>query len=312
MSEPDCARSGAGPSVLVVGPWFADLIFRGLARPILPGTEVFAEEFSLLPGGAFTLAMALRRLEQDVVWSTDFGNDLFSRHVLALAHTEGLNETGFRQHHIPLRNLTVVFSYPGDRAMTSYQDPVHPPSLADLLSEYRPRVLMLPTLQYDPATRAALCVAHELGTQVFMDCQDVPGTLDTPLLRETLAQVDVFAPNTDEALRLTGCRIVEDALHALADLADTVVIKRGSAGATAMRRGQRYDVAGIPLDAIDTTGAGDCFNAGFVHAQLTGQPLPGCLAAAVACGAAATTGFGSSTAPTLAELPRWLSRIPHR
>jgi sugar/nucleoside kinase (ribokinase family) len=302
--------STEGRVVLVAGPWFADMIFRGLSRPIMPGSEVFAKEFSLLPGGAFTLAMALRRLGHDVVWATDFGNDLFSQHVLSIARAEGLNEIGFRHHRIPLRSLTVVFSYPGDRAMATYRDPVSPPSLAALLREHRPRMLLLPYLQYSQATRAALCVAHELGTQVFMDCQDVPGTLGTPLLRDTLAQVDVFAPNTDEALRLTGTPTVEEALDALADLVDTVIIKRGGAGATAVRHGRRYDIAGVPLAAVDTTGAGDCFNAGFIHALLSGHQLPDCLAVAVACGAAAITDFGSRAAPNLVELPQWLSRVP--
>ena len=116
--------SVADQVVLVAGPWFADMIFRGLSRPSLPGREVFAEEFSLLPGGAFTLAMALHRLGHDVVWATDFGNDLFSQHVLSVVRAEGLSEVGFRHHHIPLRSITVILSYPNDRAMTTYQDQV--------------------------------------------------------------------------------------------------------------------------------------------------------------------------------------------
>ncbi|HKR48923.1 MAG TPA: PfkB family carbohydrate kinase, partial [Pseudonocardiaceae bacterium] len=117
-------------------------------------------------------------------------------------------------------------------------------------------------------------------------------------------------PNTDEALRLTGTTTIEDALDALAGLVDTVIIKRGSAGATAVRHGQCHDIASIPLAAGDATGAGDCFNAGFIHAQLTGHDLPGCLAAAVACGAAAITDLGSSAAPSPVGLQRWLSRVP--
>ena len=302
--------SAADQVILVAGPWFADMIFRGLSRPSLPGTEVFAEEFSLLPGGAFALAMALHRLGHDVVWATDFGNDLFSQHVLSVARAEGLNEVGFRHHPIPLRSITVVLSYPSDRAMTTYQDHVSPPPLSILLRQYQPQMLLLPSLQYGQDVEAALRLAHELGTQVFMDCQDIPGALDTPWLRDTLRQVDVFAPNTDEALRLTGATTLEAALDALADLVDTVIIKRGSAGATVVRHGQRYDIAGIPVITVDTTGAGDCFNAGFIHAQLTGHDLPGCLAAAVACGAAAVTDVGCSAAPNLVELQRWLSRLP--
>jgi sugar/nucleoside kinase (ribokinase family) len=196
---------------------------------------------------------------------------LFSQHVLSVARVEGLNEISFRHHGIPLRSLTVVFSYPGDRAMTTYQDRVSPEPLESLLKEYQPKMLVLPSLRYDHATWAALCMAHELGTQVFMDCQDMPGSLDNPMLRDTLKQVDFFAPNISEALRLTGTATIEEAVDALADLVGTVIIKRGRAGATAVQHGHRVDIASIPLAAVDTTGTGDCFNAGFIHAQLTGH-----------------------------------------
>jgi hypothetical protein len=297
--------------VLVVGAYFADLIFRDLAGPALSGTEVFAGGFSLLPGGAFTLAMAMRRLGHDVVWATDFGNDLFSQQVLAGARGEGLDETGFRHHPFPLRRITVALSFPGDRAMVSYQDPGSPRSIAALLHQYRPRVLIVPKLEYGAAVLADLRVAHQFGTQVFMDCQDVPGTLRTPTVREVLAHVDIFAPNADEALRLTGAPTVDDALEVLAGVVDTVVVKRGGAGASAIQRGKRYDVTGIDVDVVDTTGAGDCFNAGFLHAHLAGEQLPACLYTAVACGAAATTAPGSSAAPDLSGLQRWLSRVRH-
>jgi sugar/nucleoside kinase (ribokinase family) len=92
---------------------------------------------------------------------------------------------------------------------------------------------------------------------------------------------------------------------------DTVVVKRGSAGAAAVQGGKRYDIAAVPVEVLDTTGAGDCFNAGFVHTNLIGGQLPHCLDAAVACGASATTGPGSSAAPDLMGLRHWLSRVPH-
>ncbi|MFD0279426.1 carbohydrate kinase family protein [Kitasatospora sp. NPDC127111] len=298
--------------VLVVGAYFADLVFRELDRPVRAGTEVFAEALDLLPGGAYTPAMALHRLGRDVVWSTDFGADLFSGQVLAAARAEGLDEAAFRHHPGPLRSVTVSLSTPGDRAMVSYQDPVDGRPLAALLREYRPAVLLLPQLRYGAEVLAALRLARRLGTEVFMDCQDTPGTLDTPTVREVLAEVDVFAPNADEALRLTGAGTVDEALDRLGGLARTVVVKRGADGACAVRDGKRHDVAAAPAEAVDTTGAGDCFNAGFVHARLGGRELPDCLAVAVACGAAATTGPGSSRAPDAAGLREWLARVPHR
>ncbi|MFG3226910.1 carbohydrate kinase family protein [Kitasatospora sp. NPDC048194] len=78
----------------------------------------------------------------------------------------------------------------------------------------------------------------------------------------------------------------------------------GAQGATAVRDGMRHDVPAVPVRAVDTTAAGDCFNAGFVHGLLAGRKLPACLAAAAACGAAAATGPGSSAAPRAEDLDR--------
>jgi sugar/nucleoside kinase (ribokinase family) len=295
--------------VLVVGAYFADLVFHGLPPQSRPGGEVFAEGFSLVPGGAYTPAMAVHRLGWDVVWATDFGADVFSAQVLAAARHEGLDESAFRHHPGPQRSLSVALSSPGDRTMISYQDPVRPRPLAPLLRAHLPRVLMLPQLHHDRETVAALQIARRLGCVTVMDCQDVPATLSTPGVREALALVEVFAPNAAEALSLTGAATLDDALAELAGLCETVLVKRGAQGATAVRGGQRHDVPAPPVEVLDTTGAGDCFNAGFVHGLLTGWPLPDCLAAAVACGAAATTGPGSSAALDRAQLPRHLAGV---
>jgi sugar/nucleoside kinase (ribokinase family) len=296
--------------VLVYGTYFADLIFRELARPVTPGAEVRAGGFDLLPGGAFSPAMAMHRLGHDVVWPADFGSDLFSQHVLAAARREGLDETAFRHHPGVLRSVTVALSGPDDRAMVSYQDPICPQPLDASVREHQPKVLMLAELHYGERVDSALRIAHQLGTLVFMDCQDVGGLLEDKAVRDTLAEVDIFAPNADEALRLTGTTTIDEALEALTGLVDTVVVKRGSSGATAVQGGERYDIAAVAAQVLDTTGAGDCFNAGFVHAYLAGSPLRECLAAAVACGAAGVSAPGSSAAPDTAALHTWLARVP--
>ncbi|MQS17172.1 ribokinase [Streptomyces kaniharaensis] len=250
----------------------------------------------MVPGGAYTLAMAMHRLGRDVVWSADFGTDLFSGEVLAAARAEGLVETAFRHHPFPVRSLTVALSSPSDRAMVSYQDPVTHEPLVPLLHRHRPRALMLPQLRWDAEVLEASQAARRLGTLVVMDCHDTPVTLDDPAVRRALAHVDVFTPNVAEALRLTGAVDLDEAIAELAALVPTLVVTRGSDGAAAVRDGKRHDVPAVAVRAVDTTAAGDCFNAGFVHGLLADWELPACLAAAAACGAAATTGPGSSAA----------------
>ncbi|MFI1912339.1 carbohydrate kinase family protein [Nocardia sp. NPDC020380] len=292
-----------------MGAYFADLIFHGLSEVARPGQEVFADGFAMVPGGAYTLAMATHRLGHDVIWAADFGTDPFSAHVLRAARAEGLDDTAFRRHPRSLRSLTVALSTPRDRAMISFQDPVTPEPIAVLLHRYRPRLLMVPQLRYDAETVRSLRLARRLGTAVVMDCQDIPADLETPGVREALALTDVFTPNAAEALRLTGTATVDEALARLGALSPTVVIKLGGAGAIALHAGRRYDVAAQPVAALDTTGAGDCFDAGFVHGRLAGWDLPKCLAAAVACGSAVVGGPGSSAAPDAAELGRRLAGL---
>ncbi|MFG3621372.1 carbohydrate kinase family protein [Nocardia sp. NPDC047654] len=294
--------------ILVVGAYFVDLIFHGLPEPVRPGREVFADGFTMMPGGAYTLAMAAHRLGHDVVWATDFGTDPFSAHVLRAARAEELDESAFRHQPHPLRSLTVAISTPEDRAMVSFQDPTSPQPLPSLLRRYRPRVLMVPQLRYDADTVHGLKLARHLGITVVMDCQDVGVDVGTPGVRAALASTDIFAPNAEEALRLTRAPTIDDAISRLNEIVPTVVIKLGSAGATATQDGKRFDVVPQPISALDTTGAGDCFNVGFVHGLLAGWPLATCLAAAVACGTAAATGPGSDRAPGTADLERWIAR----
>ncbi|MGF6882849.1 sugar/nucleoside kinase (ribokinase family) [Nocardia sp. GAS34] len=297
-----------GCEILVVGAYFVDLIFHGLPEPVRSGREVFSEGFTMVPGGAYTLAMSAHRLGHDVVWATDFGTDPFSTYVFHAARAEGLDESAFRHHPAPLRSLTVALSTPGDRAMVSFQDSTGPQPVPSLLRQYRPRVLMVPQLRYDADTVHVLALARHLGITVVMDCQDVPVDLDTPGVRAALASTTIFAPNAEEALRLTREPTIDDAISRLSELVPTVLIKLGSAGATARHDGERYDASAPPISVLDTTGAGDCFNVGFVHGLLQGWPPVKCLAAAVACGTAATTGPGSATAPDAADLERWLAQ----
>jgi CheY-like chemotaxis protein len=183
--------SAAGQVVLVTGPWLADMIFRGLSRPTLPGTEVFAEEFSLLPGGAFTLAMALHRLGHEVVWATDFGNDLFSQHVLSVARAEGLNEIGFRHHRIPLRSLTVVFSYPSDRAMTTYQD---------LGSREDASMIRVAVVNDQPLVRTGIAMLIDAEDDITVVAQAADGQealVQVRAERPDVVLMDVRMPGTD-------------------------------------------------------------------------------------------------------------------
>jgi sugar/nucleoside kinase (ribokinase family) len=122
-------------------------------------------------------------------------------------------------------------------------------------------------------------------------------------LSDLLAHTDVFLPNAAEATRIAAVPDIEAAVVALAELAPLVVAKAGRDGAIAARSGQLVRAPAPRIDAFDTTGAGDAFDAGFLASRLAGDDLERSLAIANACGALSTRAIGGVEAqPTLDEV----------
>jgi len=123
-------------------------------------------------------------------------------------------------------------------------------------------------------------------------------------LLNLLAQVDLFLPNEDEVRAISGVEDPELALRELSERARLVVVKRGPAGAMAWQDGRVWHSPGFQVEVVDTTGAGDSFNAGFLFAYvIQEQSLVEALRFANACGALSTTGYGGTAAqPTLRQV----------
>jgi sugar/nucleoside kinase (ribokinase family) len=296
--------------ILLAGGYFCDLIFTGL--PELPrlGADIFGTGFDMVPGATFSTALALHRLELRAGWACDFGDDFCSQFVLDAARREGLDGSLFRLHQRPLRRISVSFSFPHDRGFISYQDAFAPAPIIPLIERHRPRCLMLSHLHYGPELIPLAAAAHSNGGLVYMDCQARPETLAHPEVVAAIRAVDIFAPNQAEALHLTGAATVEAALAQLAALAPLVIIKCGPDGAIAQSGGRVVRASGLPVEVFDTTGAGDCFNAGFLYGYLRGESLETCLRCGNICGGLSTTARGGAAAPSAAQLEEWLRRYP--
>jgi sugar/nucleoside kinase (ribokinase family) len=299
---------GSDPAFDVVlgGTWYADLIFTGLAEPPQLGAETWASDFAMTPGGTFNVVAAMHRLGLRVGWSTVFGNDGFSAFLLREARTEGLDERLFRVVDRPRRVVTASFSMPHDRGFVSFEEWPDDVGDAELITRYDARCYLagdFPQPRPD-AVRQAIDVRHAL---YVLDPHFTKATLDLPLVVQTLELADVFVPNESEALQLTGAPSAEQALEILSRHTELVVIKRGSRGAIAMHRGVRSEAPAFACDAIDTTGAGDCFNAGLISGLLAGASLEDALRQANVCAGLSTTALGVTGAPDLAHVRRLLA-----
>lgn len=295
--------------ILLPSDYFCDLVFTGL--PDLPrlGDEIFTRGFKILPGAGFIPAVALTRLGLQVGWSCDFGTDFFSRYVLEEAARQNLSPRLFRQHPVPMQAVTVAYSFAHERAFLSYLDPRPPCDLPALVRQNPARCVLFMCLQTGPGFTAAVQAAHAQGGLVFMECQAAgEASLADPSIRSALQAVDIFAPNRDEALRLTGERSVEAALDRLAALTPTVVIKLGAEGAIARRAGEQVHAPGLPTAVVDTTGAGDNFDCGFLYGLLRNYSLEDCLRCGNYCGSRSTTVSGGwEASPYAEELEVWLA-----
>lgn len=296
--------------VLVPGNYFCDLIFTGFPQFPALGTEVYTDGLTVTVGGVLNTVVALGRLGVDVGWLGRIGSDFFSRFALESAEAAGVDTSMLTRLDEPLQRVTVAVSYPQDRAFITYVDPS--PSTAEMTLEILEAVefrhLHFTGFQLDPRTPELIAAARARGATLSMDCQDRPITLDTPGVRATLGSVDIFMPNKAEACKLTGCDALEAAAEQLRPLVETLVIKDGARGAHVWHGDQHLYTPAMRVDPLDTTGAGDVFNAGFLAAWLERRPLAECLRWGNTCGGRSTLGYGgTSTAPTRAQLEALLA-----
>ena len=296
--------------VLLDGGYFNDLVFTGL--PELPrlGHEVYSKDFNLIPGGAYNSAVAMRRLDLRVAWPCHFGSDPFSQYVKNHAVEEKLDPSFFTQVDRPSLHITVAFSFNEERAFLSYSDDFPEEPLADLLNELRPAWFLVSHLAHGEKYEALFEQAHVLGTKIYMDCQAHNRSMGDPQIRKALGMLDVFSPNAEEAKKLTGRENVEDALADLAELVPLVIIKLGKEGCICRYKEQVLRVPGIPVQVVDTTGAGDNFDSGFLCGQVRGHSLYDSLRIANICGGLSTQGYGgTTTSPTYNQVKRFLDKF---
>ena len=296
--------------ILIPGKYFCDIIFTGLPGFPKLGTEIYSKQVNIVPGGgALISVIALRRLGVNVGWISRFGTDFFSQYIQHFLETERVDMSLVVQLPEPMQRVTVSLSYPEDRAFITYVDPS--PSNVDLaleaLEKANFRHLHFTSLVVDDRVPGLLDACHARGITVSMDCQHRDDTLSMPLVREILSRVDIFMPNAIEALRITQTDTIDDAVKVLNALVPLTVVKRGDKGALAARGDVLCHSPALPSTVVDTTGAGDVFNAGFVAAFVRGKELTECLQWGNFCGGMSVRGLGGlSTAPSAEQLEAWL------
>ncbi len=300
--------------IVLLGDYFYDLIYTGLAEFPSLGREIFSTAMTSTGGAMFITAAALRRLGANVGWAGTFGSDEYSRFVWELAAKEDIDLHLARTLGRPYRQITTSMPLHGERAFVTYSDP-EPKDRYDYWLEIAEsasyRHLHLGGVMPLQLIMPILSAAQTRGATTSMDCHDVPELVSACDWKRLLAVVTVFMPNAREALMVTRRDDVQSALRLLMDWVSVVVIKDSANGAWIGHDGKIFHIHSIDAGrVIDTTGAGDCFNAGFLYAWVVErQPLEVCGLFGNICGGLSVTGVGGATnAPTRSELQAWLDR----
>ena len=242
------------------------------------------------------------------------GDDPFGRFMREELTTRGVDVSGLVLDPARPTGVTVVLSRPDDRAMLTSLGTIADLSAAHLDKDLLRRARHVHVSSYflqdalRPGLPGLFEGAHAAGATTSVDPNwDPAESWDSGLL-ELVSSVDVFLPNSAEARLITGIDDIDIAAQSLAARASVVAIKFGDGGGMVQQGEEAVRVPGIAVDVVDTTGAGDTFDAGFLAGRLQGWSLERALAFANICGGLSCRAAGGTDAqPTMEEA---LARLP--
>jgi sugar/nucleoside kinase (ribokinase family) len=292
-----------GNVVVALGDTNIDMSMVGGQEPKM-GQEILVKNMVVSPAGSTGyFAFAISRLGDECRFVGRVGGDYFGRLIVDEMKSFGISTTYVKVDPDVSTGVTIsIVSDSGERALVSYLGPTELLSIGDIderalrgarhlhiggfsllkaLHDSVPQILMR---------------AHKTGITTSLDTGwDPVGQWD---VAEALQWVDIFFPNEEEASAITDEKnVLRAAAKLLAKGPSAVVVKRGPLGCTVVTREQNIDVPAFKVKPIDTTGAGDAFNAGFVYSYLRGKSLQECAEYGNAAGALKTLRSGCRGLP---------------
>ncbi len=286
--------------VLVAGEMYVDLVMSGFDTWPQLGKESFATEFHRETGGAAITACGLATLGTRAGVLGMVGEDSGQWIVDRLQH-KGVDTSELRRDFTEPTAITVAIATPEDRAFLTYPGANRrfPGLFREAVEAKRfsiaRHVHLSCTPDLDTAGEILTSIRRE-GSSVSLDPGWQQSWLGDARALAILPLIDIFFPNVVEAGRMTGEQEPEKILGRLAAAGGRqIALKLGADGAALLWYGKILFARAPPVTPIDPTGAGDCFDAGFLHMWLRGASPDECLKAANICGALSTQALGGIT-----------------
>jgi sugar/nucleoside kinase (ribokinase family) len=309
-AEPPGPAARPGPAdprafdLLVIGDCNPDVLVLGDdLTPAFGQQEKLVTSISLVVGGSASItAVAAARLGLRVALVAAIGDDAAGTFMLAELARAGVNTDAMAVRPQSPTGMTVALSRGDDRAILTAEGVIGTLTPADVPADLLRRARHVHVSSYfllerslGPGLAALLATARAGGASTSLDTNwDPSGTWGAGFFPDVLAQADVLLPNEAEALRMVAATDLSAAIASLTRAGGAVAVKLGARGALYTDGARQYLATPPPLSPVDTTGAGDCFNAGLLAGLLYGFPPPDALALGCAAGSASTQGVGGT------------------
>ncbi len=306
------------PRIVVVGSSNTDMVVKGHRLPG-PGETVAGGQFVMAPGGkGANQAVAAARLGAQVSFVAKVGQDMFGDQAVEGYNREGIatdlivrdpdNHTGVALILVDQQGENLISVASGANHALAPQD------VEKAAGQIKAADVVLLQLEIPIETvQFAVLLAADAGVRVILDPAPAP---DAPLEDRLLRNVTCLTPNESEAERLTGIQVRDEASARVAaeKLLQTgvrqVIITLGSKGALLAGEGQTLLVPAHPVQARDSTAAGDAFNGGLGAALARGLSWEEAAREASLIGALSVTRLGAQPSlPTEEELRRFAQTV---
>jgi len=304
---------------VVIGDANIDLIVAGAGEIPPPGSEIFIDQMRMHVGGGGALfAISLAKLGLRVAFNGILGGDGFGRYVRDQFAEYGIDTSMIRTSQTRNTGISIAFHPETDRSFITYAGSnldldVERIDLEPIAQGRHVHVTGYKGSRNHDSFMAMAKALKERGLTLSCDVGwDDTGEWFAGVF-DLMRLFDVFFMNETEAFHYTGFGSIEESLARMPACPGHIVIKRGPEGAVALKNGSQIHASAYPVEAVDTTGAGDSFNAGYIYGYLSGMDAGTCLRYGNACGALSVGAYGGSTgSPDRESLMEFVTRHADR
>lgn len=298
--------------VLIIGNVNPDIVLIDVNEYPQMGQELWINDCKVvMGGGAGNCSIDLSKLGCSTYLLSKVGTDFFGKFLLEGFNKYNVNTQFVQVNEKIMTGMSIAITKKKERSFISFKDKQSHINFNNMSDNDLQRFSHVHLMGYNKKNSNSyieFCKrVKALNISISADVGwDSTEKWDSSILN-FLKEVDIFIPNEVEAKNYSGKENKIDALDFLSNYVDTIVIKLGGNGCIAKSKGKFFKKSSFNVQTIDTIGAGDAFDSGFIYAYINGMDIEKCLDYANTCGAISTTLYGATDAfPTLEQLENQL------